>query len=187
MAMGKIWAGLATVACLMGATTPAVAGCWQSRDVENAQIRQFDIMLMVQALRCQVKGVDFVKDYNAFVIANKPILVSGNDAILRRFNQELTGKAAYAAYDRFSIGLANQFGNGGPVDDCLMVRAMVWAATPGGGGGSREALLGHAQRAGMDLAVPGGRCPMAQAQAGAALPQQGVAVVSTASHLEVEH
>lgn len=143
----------------------AQAACWADRNVENAQIRQFDILLMVSALRCQVRGVDFVTDYNAFVIRNRPILVGANDEILKHFNSELGGKAALGAYDRMSTGMANQFGNGGGFDDCEALRVMVRSATPVDTPATRDALLGQAQRSGMDPLLPGARCAIAAAPA----------------------
>lgn len=158
---------VALVACLV---TPAQAACWQQQEVEAAQIREFDIMLMVSALRCQVKGQDFVADYNAFVVSNRPVLVSVNDTLLRHFNTAQPGKAALAAYDSFGTTMANQFGNGGGMsEDCAELRAMAVAATASADApSSRERLLGAAQRAGMEPGLPGGRCGLTYA----ALPER---------------
>lgn len=175
------------LALLCGVAGQAQAeSCWDQHLVEAAQIRQLDIMLMVSTLRCQVKGVDFVPEYNAFVVSNKTMLVANNDELLRHFNASMSGRAAYDAYDRFSTGMANQFGNGGgQPEDCETLRAMTVAATATGAAvSSRESLLGQAQRAGMDLAVPGGRCGtiVASAETAVAVPGQQYAMSVPADH-----
>lgn len=161
--------GWAALLCGMTANTGAgAATCWDQRSTEAAQIREFDIMLMVSALRCQVKGTDFVADYNRFVTGNKPVLVAVNDELRRHFNEELGGKAALDAYDQMSTAMANHYGNGGGMDeDCDALRAIVVAAT--GMESSRDFLLANAQRVGVDPVLAGGRCAVVVAAASIAV------------------
>lgn len=156
MKMGRVLGALALCGVV---SAPAHAGaCWNSRTIEAAQIRQFDIMLMVSALRCQVKGVDFVSDYNSFVRSNRPVLVKMNEEILRHFNTAMGGKAALTAYDRLGTAMANQFGNGGVSDDCETLRSIAIEASAINIAPSRERLLGAAQRVGMEPILPGAPC-----------------------------
>jgi len=155
MNIGRVVGALA-LCCGMAAQ--AHAACWDARTIEAAQIRQFDIMLMVSALRCQVKGVDLVPDYNAFVRSNKPTLIGANEEFLRHFNAGMGGRAALDAYDRFGTVMANQFGNGGVSEDCETLRSIVRDATAGDMASTRDRLLGAAQRVGMEPPLPGGQC-----------------------------
>jgi hypothetical protein len=163
MKVGRVLGALALCGAL---TAPAqAAACWNARTIEAAQIRQFDIMLMVSALRCQVKGVDFVADYNAFVRSNRSVLVGTNAEILRHFNAEMGGRAALTAYDRLGTAMANQFGNGGVSEDCETLRAIAREATATYAPPSREQLLGAAQQVGMEPTLPGAPCATVVAEA----------------------
>lgn len=149
--------GIAGIAMLIGIAQPALAqSCWHDRVTEAAQVRQFDIMLMVSALRCQAKGVDIVPDYNAFVVQHRTVLTILNDQIRAHMNGYMGGRAALDAYDRFGTVMANQFGNGGAVTDCEELRMMARNAAimPS----SRESLVALAQRNGMEPPLPGQRC-----------------------------
>lgn len=164
----KIGRGLAVVAfigAIAGNTGAQAQSCWDQQAVEAAQIREFDIMLMVSALRCQVKGVDFVADYNRFVVGNKAVLVGANDQIRGHFNTAMGGKAALDAYDQMSTAMANRYGNGGVSDDCETLRAIATGATVATPESTRAFLLANAQRVGMDPALSGGRCAMLVAAA----------------------
>lgn len=156
MKLGRVLGALALCGV---ATAPAYAApCWSARAVEAAQIRQFDIMLMVSALRCQVKGTDIVADYNAFVRSNRAVLVGANEEILRHFNAALGGRAALNAYDRLGTAMANQFGNGGVSEDCETLRSIAREAAATSMAPSRDRLLGAAQRVGMEPDLPGAPC-----------------------------
>ncbi|WP_443971060.1 hypothetical protein [Sphingobium sp. CR28] len=148
---------IAGVPMLIGLAQPALAqSCWHERVTEAAQVRQFDIMLMVSALRCQAKGVDIVPDYNSFVVRHRATLTVLNDQIRAHMNGYMGGRAALDAYDRFGTVMANQFGNGGAVTDCEELRAMARdAATMPS---SRESLVALAPRNGMEPPLPGQRC-----------------------------
>ncbi|MFT3968620.1 MAG: hypothetical protein QM690_22365 [Sphingobium sp.] len=181
--MMKQLMGWAALLCGAAASTGAQAeACWNQRAVEAAQIREFDIMLMVSALRCQVKGTDFVADYNRFVTGHKTTLVSVNDEIRAHLNVEMGGKAALDAYDRLSTSMANRYGNGGGMEeDCEGLRAIAVNAAASGAESTRALLLAHAQRVGVDPALAGGRCAVLVAENQAAVPAPApVARIATA-------
>lgn len=171
--MKRIIGWVALASGMMASTGAQAASCWDQRAVEAAQIHEFDIMLMVAALRCQVKGTDFVPDYNRFVSGNRAALVGANDEIRAHLNAGMGGKAALDAYDHISTAMANRYGNGGGVyEDCAGMRGLIVNATPAGAADATRAfLVANAQRVGVDPELDGGRCPVVVvAENRAALP-----------------
>ncbi len=152
------WALLAA-AVAMGAASPARAACWQARAVEAAQISDFSTMLMVATLRCRGQGVDFSADYNRFVATKRAALVAVNAELRAQFNQDLGGKAALDAMDRFVTRIANSYGDGAGAADCQAFSALAHEAAASAA--DRDGLLALAQREGADPVLPGGRCPLA--------------------------
>jgi len=154
------------------AAVPAQAQrCWNQTLVEAAQVREFDIMLLVATLRCQAKGVDLSSSYNGFVAAHKPVLKAVGDELLRELNASLGGTAALKAYDSMSVTMANKFGQGIEGLECSDFQAMI--AEGRAVRSTRADLLALAQRAGADPALPAPRCAVV-AQAAAA-PAQVIA------------
>jgi hypothetical protein len=177
MRLRRLISGLALGAAM--ASPVQANGCWDRYSVEAAQIRQFDIMLMVSSLRCQLKGVEFVRDYNAFVVSNRAVLIGANDAVLRHFNSGMGGQAALTAYDRFSTAIANSFGNADTAPDCATIKEMVIAATASDGLSTRERVLGWAQQAGMDPVLAEGRCELQTAAIDPAQPVRPRRIAAT--------
>lgn len=165
MKINGMMGGLALL-CGMFAHTSVQAQCWQQPSIEAAQIREFDIMLMVSALRCQVEGVDFVADYNRFVSGNHAVLVAANDELIRHFNAVMGGQDALDAYDRMEVAMANRHGDDGSVgNDCAELRTMAILATVAPFDSTQAFLLASAQRVGMDPPLPGGPCGVVIADA----------------------
>lgn len=132
------------------------ATCWNDSATEAVQVKQFDIMLMVSTLRCRGKGMDFSADYNQFVINKRLVLRAMGDEIVRQFNRDMGGKAAFNAYDHLTVVMANKYGNGVDGADCGDIRALI--ADANSVPASRDSLVGLAQRAGMDPSLPAPRC-----------------------------
>ncbi|MBT2187773.1 hypothetical protein [Sphingobium nicotianae] len=167
MGRGKIaravWVG---VLCAMTAAAPAHAQrCWNQTLVEAAQVKEYDVMLMVATLRCQAKGVDFSSTYNSFVLTHKPILKAVGDEMIRELNTSLGGKAALKAYDSMSVTMANKYGRGIDGLECSDFQIMLTEAQASRS--TRADLLALAQRAGADPVLPAPRCapPMQTAAA----------------------
>lgn len=142
---------------LIGLGGPAQAQrCWNTALVESAQIKEFDVMLMVATLRCQKRDVDLSADYNHFVATHRPVLKAVGDELLRELNQTLGGREALKAYDRMGVVMANKYGNGLEGLTCSDFRQIVMEASalPQGKAG----LIALAQRAGMDPPLPAPRC-----------------------------
>jgi hypothetical protein len=156
MAIGMV-AALASVAA-----APAHA-CWSASAVEAAQMRDFETMLMVSALRCRLKGVDFLGDYNRFVSSKRATLTAVNDELRGQFNRTMGGKAALDAYDRYVTSLANSFGGESNGYGCEELAAMAAGAAEAADG--RATLLALAQRAGADPRLPEERCAVTVAVA----------------------
>lgn len=141
-------AAVATLALACG-SSQAMAACWAPRAVEAAQVRNFETMLMVATLRCQIKGVDLSGDYNRFIREKRAVLTGINDELRAKFAaQGLGSKATLDAYDRYVTSLANGFGTGEGQRSCSEFKALMGVAidTPA----SRAALLDLAVRSGSD-------------------------------------
>jgi hypothetical protein len=140
--------------------------CWAPALVEAAQIKEFEIMLMVATLRCQARGTDLSTSYNRFIAAHRPALRAVGEEIVRALGRSHGGKAALRAYDRLGVLMANRYGNGIPGLECEDFRLMIAEAetTPQGRGG----LVGLARRAGMDPTLPAPRCAPPATMAAAA-------------------
>ncbi|MBN8829049.1 MAG: hypothetical protein J0G94_00095 [Sphingomonadales bacterium] len=153
---GVIAAAAATFS-LGCASTQAVAACWSPAHVEAAQVRDFETMLMVATLRCQIKGVDLSGDYNRFIREKRAVLTGINDELRGKFTGEgLRGKAALDAYDRFVTSLANGYGSGIGALSCEEFKALIGKAN--GASASRAALLDLAVRSGSDPVRDNKRC-----------------------------
>lgn len=153
--MKRAFLGLALASVAIGQPAMA-ANCWHRAVTEAAQVKQFDIMLMVSTIRCFRKGVDFSADYNQFVRTKRSVLRAVGDEMIRHLNGSMGGKAAAMAYDRMSVVMANRFGDGVDGYECEDIRAMVVEAN--GVDISRDQLLSLAQRAGMEPPLPAPRC-----------------------------
>jgi hypothetical protein len=149
MTIGKrIAATVATLALACG-SSQAMAGCWAQQAVEAAQVRNFETMLMVATLRCQIKGMDLSGDYNRFIRDKRAVLTGINDELRARFAaQGLGSKAALDAYDRYVTSLANSFGSGEGQRSCVEFKELMGAANKISA--SRAALLDLAVRSGSD-------------------------------------
>jgi len=155
--MKRISLGLALLSVAVGQPVMA-ASCWNQTVTEAAQVRQFDIMLMVSTIRCFRKGVDFSADYNNFVKTKRAVLRAVGDEMIRHLNGSMGGKAAAVAYDRISVVMANRFGDGVPGYECEDIRAMVVEANAADA--TRTEILSLAQRAGMEPPLPQPRCDL---------------------------
>ncbi len=109
-------------------------------------MRDFEVMLMVATLRCQIKGTDLSEDYNSFIRAKRTVLVGVNDELRAKFSQGVSLKAGLDGYDRFATSLANAYGSGTRDMGCGDFKALMDAANaiPA----SRTALLGLAVQSG---------------------------------------
>jgi len=157
MKFKRVAAAVAVTFSLVCASSQAVAACWSPAHVEAAQVRDFETMLMVATLRCQIKGVDLSGQYNQFIRDKRAVLTSINDELRGKFIAEgLKGKAALDAYDRFVTSLANGYGSGIGALSCEEFGTLMGAAN--GTASSRPALLDLAIRAGSDPVQDSNRC-----------------------------
>jgi hypothetical protein len=150
-------AAAAAVLALACGSSQAVAACWAPSAVEAAQVRDFETMLMVATLRCQIKGVDLSGDYNGFVRGKRAVLTAVNDELRAKFAaQGLRGAAALDAYDRFVTSLANSYGSGVGALACEDYRTLMQSAAAAPA--QRSALLALAVRTGSDPVRGAERC-----------------------------
>jgi len=163
----------AIMAGVIAATSIAVPAqaqrCWNQASVEAAQVKEFEIMLMVATLRCQAKGLDLSGDYNGFIAAHRPALRAAGEEIVRELKVGSTAAVAMKAYDKLGVVLANKYGNGVLGLECLDFQAIIAEAKSAATG--KPQLVTLAQRAGMNPELPGPRCtaPVAAAVAGTAV------------------
>lgn len=147
----------AAVAAVVMLAMPANAACWSSDETSAATIREFQSMLMVATLRCQVAHHDMTHDYNDFLKANKALIQRGNDRIKAHFVKASGPAAGQKAYDSFATHLANGYGaDGSSGDVCDTMSALAREAALIGG--NENGLLLLADRQGLTTEVPGGSC-----------------------------
>lgn len=92
----------------LSVTTAVQARCWQTHEIEAAEVRYFQSMLMVGALRCR-DGNRFIEDdYNRFVTRSRNALDDHNEIIYARFERDY-GRDSDLYYDRFTTRLANDY------------------------------------------------------------------------------
>lgn len=150
----KRWAAVAAMSAV--GCVPASAACWSDQAVDAAYVRDFDTILMTATLRCRVQGVDLTADYNKFVREKRAVLTGVNDTLRAHFAQDVSGRAALDAYDRYATALANSHGAGSPNMNCADYQGLVDAAVKAVP--DRAVLLDMAFRAGARPALPNGRC-----------------------------
>lgn len=138
--------------------TPARAACWSPAAVEAAQVRDFETMLMVSALRCRLVGTDFLPDYNRFIREKRAALVQINDELRGQFRTIAGAGGALNAYDRYVTSIANSYGAGAQGLACSDFQSLVAAANAQPA--TRAGLVAIAQRASADPRLPGSRCGM---------------------------
>lgn len=152
---------IAGAVAICAAMPVQAASCWSTQAVEAAQVRDFETMLMVSALRCRNTGVNFLNEYNDFIRSKRAGLTQVNDELRGQFQKTLGAKAALNAYDRYVTSLANSYGAGAVGLDCSDMRSLTSAALAAAP--SRAALVALAQRAGANPRLPGAKCPLAMA------------------------
>jgi hypothetical protein len=109
MSVSRAAAVAACCSLLFGsAASQADDGCWRKRELEAAQVRAFQTMLMVGALRCRRYYQPAADAYNWFVERQRDRL-KGHVKTLERHFERQDGEEAAAANDRFNTALANQY------------------------------------------------------------------------------
>lgn len=158
------------IAAALAATMPlapaTAATCWKQTAVEAAQIRDFEMMLMVSALRCRATGNDFLASYNRFIRDKRGALTQVNDELREHFRAAAGPLGALGAYDNYVTGLANVYGAGAEGLGCRDLQSITDAANalpP-----TRSALLELADAAGISPHLSGARCVVVVALAGKA-------------------
>ncbi|WP_197707425.1 hypothetical protein [Sphingobium sp. LB126] len=156
------------IAAALAATMPlapaTAATCWKQTAVEAAQIRDFEMMLMVSALRCRATGNDFLAGYNRFIREKRDTLTQVNDELRDHFRSAVGPVGALGAYDNYVTGLANVYGAGAEGLACRDLQSITDAANalpP-----TRSALLELADAAGISPHLSGARCDVVMAVAG---------------------
>ncbi len=137
------------------ASTPVQAKCWSDQAAAAAEVRDFETMLMVSALRCRTTGVNFLPRYNHFVRTGRVALVQANDNLRTHFTAT-HGAGGLNAYDRYVTSIANRYGSGAEGLDCGDLASIVEAAIAESK--SFAQLHQVAMRADMRPELRGGRC-----------------------------
>jgi hypothetical protein len=147
---------LAAVTAAALCATSANAACWSDAAYEAAEVREFDTMLMVQALRCRKTDANFLEAYNRFVVASRPALLKANATLKAHFAGQFGERGALNAYDNYMTTVANRYGAGTDGLGCEDVAAMVQMALAAKG--SPAALSELADTVQMTPSVQGDRC-----------------------------
>jgi len=169
----------AAAAAIALVSTPVNAACWNSEETAAVAVREFQSMLMVATLRCQVAHHDMTAEYNAFLRANKTLIQRQNDKIKAHFIRTAGPAAGQKAYDSFTTHMANGYGaDGSSGDICDNMAALAREATLMAG--NVDGLLLLADREGLTTEVPGGNC--GGPRQSVALNGNGRAIAATADH-----
>lgn len=136
--MGMFTKTLAAAAATAMLAGTANANCWSDAAYRAAQLREFDTMMMVEALRCRKTAANFVHEYNKFVVASRPALLKANASLKSHFEQAVGAKGALNAYDNYMTTVANRYGAGTEGLSCTDMASIVQAALATDG--SPEAL-----------------------------------------------
>lgn len=164
--VGKTLRSICFVLTMIAVATPLHAqgtACWSDPSVAAAKVRDLETMLMVSALRCRLKGQDFLPQYNAFVRGSRPVLIEVNERLRRHFAEAVGPAGALDAYDRYVTAIANSYGAGVDGLDCTDMASILGAAQAAGH--SLTSLEALAERAQSSPELPGGRCNLVMAQA----------------------
>lgn len=147
----------AAFAAVALASAPVQAACWNEQEVSAGTIREFQSLLMVATLRCQVMHVDITGDYNAFLGANKSTIQKMNDRLKVHFIKTHGPVEGQRRYDGFATSLANAYGSRqGAAEVCVGVASLAREAALMAG--SEEGLVLLAQRQGIATAFPEAVC-----------------------------
>ena len=85
----------------------------------NAEnVRNLNIMLMVNSLLCRQSEHDFTTEYDLFAVAHQHNLAEARNAMTRDLSAIYGGAASEDAYDRSGVAMANRFGEGHPEFGC---------------------------------------------------------------------
>lgn len=153
----------AAIAAMMPLAPATAATCWKTTAVEAAQIRDFEMMLMVSALRCRATGNNFLASYNRFIREKRETLTQVNDELREHFRSVAGPVGALGAYDNYVTALANVYGAGADGLACRDLQSITDAANalPA----TRPALLELADAAGISPHLSGPRCDVVMALA----------------------
>lgn len=161
---------IAALAAAISFAPAHASTCWKTGAAEAAQVRNFEMMLMVSALRCRTSSNNFLPAYNRFVQEKRAALTEVNDALRAHFSEAVGQVNGLGAYDDYVISLANSYGAGVNGLICRDLEALTAAANalPA----DRISLLKLTDAAGITPRLNAARCSdVAQiAQAGAPAP-----------------
>lgn len=156
MGKGKKAALAAAALASLVLSAPANAGCWSDEAADAAMVRDMETMLMVSALRCRLKGVNFLPAYNRFVRESRYALTQVNDTLRDHFDEGFGRRVALNRYDRFVTSIANRYGGGAEGLDCYDMEDITHAALETRGHPAK--LVELAQLAGAAPELEGGLC-----------------------------
>ncbi|MFM9978070.1 MAG: hypothetical protein ACKVOP_08515 [Sphingomonadaceae bacterium] len=150
-----VFCSIAAVAAVSTGAT-SFAACWQPESVHAAEVRDFDTMLMVGALRCRADPDSYLERYNAFVTASRGALAEANQGLRNHFEDAVGNVAALAEYDRYIVKVANRYGAGSDDLNCRDLGSLVDAAMAEGA--SFSTLVAFAELAAADPLLDDERC-----------------------------
>lgn len=129
--LGRI-VGIAVSVCMSFAgSAQAIESCWQPVEVQAAQFRNLQSLMMVGSLKCSGQN-DVSGYYNQFVTKNRSILIGHNRLLKARFMREHGVRNSQQAYDSFTTALANRhsaLADASADSFCQMVATVVQIAS----------------------------------------------------------
>ncbi len=136
-------------------STIAQAECWTPTDVEAAQVRSMETMLMVGSLKCRNTPDNFITQFNGFVRTYRPALLQANEQLRQHF-ASVDGPRAL---DSFVTSIANRYGDGSSGLSCQDMRSILDEVFDAGD--SFSSLVSIARSSLAQPKLPESRCPTA--------------------------
>lgn len=143
----------ATAAATAMVATSAQAGCWSEAEYRAAHVKELEVMLLVESLKCRATPANFIEDYNRFIEVSRPTLTKVNATMKGHFAGEVGARGADNAFDSYLIKVANRYGGASACADMAAITKDAVAS-----GGSHEAIYKVAVTFQAIPTVPGQVC-----------------------------
>ncbi len=147
--------GAVMVAATLMAAQPAQA-CWNKPEGDAVTLANFDMMLMVGALRCRKGTNNFLNQYSSYKQKFSPEISAGSKLLKESLGR--TGKNGAEALDKMKTEFANFYGGGHPDMGCAEMEKVAGQLLSADK--SQASLLGIAEATVAKIPAAGERCEM---------------------------
>ncbi len=162
MSLHRVTSAMVGAVLACSATTQATETCWSPPQAAALKLRRLQVMMMVSALQCRMRGDTAMADaYNHFARTQGPALSQANTVLMRRYVAD-HGARAQRQLDSDVTQIANGYAAAPPSDTECADRAAL-ARTAAETSDTQLATLAVQQFSGPDQLLP---CVMTNRLAG---------------------